>query len=148
MQFRSKRVLWVDDDASTFLSPLMRRITKSGLNLDVATTFDEAEKLLKDESYSAVLIDIILPSEEAAMLGSNLGITLARRIRTGYYFNSQASCGTNSTIPLVVLSVVRHDEIAEELSNLNMEYFDKTMLLESNFYERLISALSATQEAE
>lgn len=144
MQAGFETVLWVDDDARTFLSPLLRTLTKSGIHLDVAVTFEEAERLLRANSYAAVLIDIILPYADAGVLSHNLGLKLASRLREGYYRNLETSSGTNPDIPLVVLSVVRRDEIADDLTRLKVEYFDKTMLLESNVLERLIGALSSS----
>lgn len=140
MSDTDSKVLWVDDDASGSLEPLARRLRRAGISLDIATTFDAAERRLQQTSYSAVLIDIILPySLGRGSLEVDLGIKLARRIRQGDYYSSLN--GTRRDIQLVFLTVVQEEEVADGISGLGAEYFDKIGLLEPGTIEKLIHAL-------
>jgi DNA-binding response OmpR family regulator len=134
-----KKVLWIDDDARDFLAPLGRMLQRNGIDLDVATTFHEAEQFLQKRNYSSVLMDLIIPSGFGSMLPYS-GVTIIENIRSGKYCKN--SEGTQATIPIVILSVVRHEELGDLLKDLSYNYIDKTRLLETNVLRDLIETLA------
>ncbi len=57
-----KRILLIEDDP--FLSSLLKnRFTKEGFDIQLAQTGDEGSKLLKEEVFDLVLLDLILPGK-------------------------------------------------------------------------------------
>lgn len=136
------KILWVDDEANRLLMPLKRMLEREGLSVDVATNFNQAEQMLRTSSYSGALIDVIIPvGGDSPSLSPYLGITLARGIRSGSYFDNNHSQGTSPDIPLSLLTVVREEEILEQLHGLNILYFDKTSLLSDDSITRLTLSL-------
>jgi DNA-binding response OmpR family regulator len=130
----SRKVLWVDNEAESYLAPLGRILREAGIDLDIATTFDDAEKMLQERTYSSVLMDLIIPSRSGSLL-SYLGVKLIENIRSGNYHKD--SGGTQANVPIVILSIV----LEEELKDLNCKYFNKLSLLEANMLSALTDAL-------
>ena len=134
------KVLWVDDDANVWLEPLAHRIRRSGVELDIATSFDAAERRLRQTIYSAILLDVILPSG-GILFTSDVGLELARRIRAGDYRDPSSFGGTPADAKIVLLTVVMPSEIENKIRELNVDYFGKLDLLEPGTIERLINSL-------
>ena len=142
---KEHRVLWVEDDAQGALAPLGNWLRRSGINLDLATSFDAAERRLRSTKYSAVLLDILIPyAGKGHLFSANLGLRLAKLIREGHYQKNVDAGGTPADIPIVALTVVRRNEIEDDIENLHIGYFDKTMLLEKDYMNQLISALQGS----
>lgn len=84
-----------DEDQAKYISALLER---SGLISDIAFTVSEAKKLLADNNYYAILMDLILPDQD--------GITFIRELRQS---------DKTREIPIIVLSVITQD--GKELLN-------------------------------
>jgi hypothetical protein len=127
-------VLFADDDWNRFLAPLARIIrARPHVNLKTAATFRESVEIIDEaradnRAIQSVLLDIILPYDldgRGALL-SDLGIELA---------DKAAVAGASK---IAFLTVVRHDEIADKISELKkrhkppsvqIRFYDKTELL-------------------
>jgi CheY-like chemotaxis protein len=147
MENSVSKILWVDDEANLLLRPLKRLLEENGLKVDVAINFDQAERMLRASSYSGALIDVIIPrGGYSAQSDRRLGLTLARGIRSGSYFDTNQSKGTSPDIPLSVLTVVGEEEVQQQLEGLDFLYFDKTTLLEAHSISRLSDSLRRTTQ--
>ena len=134
------KILWVDDEAREKLQSLNHYWRKAGLQVDTATSFREAENLLAKTSYSSVLMDVIFPfDEDRATLPRYGGLDLIGNIRKGVY--QQGENGTRSDIPVAVLSVLDQSQLADKLKNLNVDYFYKLNLADSETMKRLVEKL-------
>jgi hypothetical protein len=126
------RLLWADDDADSLLAPLGRLLRKqSQLEIDVASDYDTAIHLLQEKTYSAAVIDTILPPGiRDSARASYLGIRLAQYISATY-----------PDIKIALLSVVPVLEVEEQLRGLDLAYFEKLHVFEMNNFDRLVSYL-------
>ena len=146
MSSNRPKILWVDDESLDILEPLAKRIMKAGVTVDRATSYTEAFHRLGETSYSAVMIDVILPfSEGSGLLASDLGLRLAEDIRKDRVRKASEE-STKPTIPIIILSVVRFDDIKGQTKGLNVQYFDKRDLLAPGVLRGLINALRNTPE--
>jgi CheY-like chemotaxis protein len=77
MQVSSKRVLIVDDDASirALLGSVLRR--RRDLIVDEARDGMEALNLLKENSYSVVLLDLLMPKLDGFGVIENIGSAIS-----------------------------------------------------------------------
>jgi len=132
------RVLWVDDDAGGLLQPLGRILSRSGLNLETAPDVDTALHCLRKELYDAYLLDLILPYRPGSLspLPPLGGLAIANEIR-----NLEDKDPSRKHAPIVFLSVIRGEDIAEELEDLHAVLINKTMLLDRGMIESLTSTL-------
>src|ERR1700681_305652 len=76
MQVSSKRVLIVDDDATirALLGPVLR---SRDLIVDEAHDGVQALELLKENSYSVVLLDLLMPNVDGFGVIENLGSAIS-----------------------------------------------------------------------
>ena len=135
------RLLWADDDSYDSLDPFGRRLERANFRLIRAVDYVGAIQVLSNESgIHSLLLDVILPHQQGAgSLAYDLGITLAERA---------ASMGIPS---IAFLTVVRKDDVLEKYKNLttiyphvHFNYFDKTQLLEPNYFNDLRRSLNST----
>lgn len=97
-------LLWVDDDYYA-ISGLMRHVQASGAKIDVATSYSEAVKLIKVNSYDKYVIDLIIPYSDDKNLSAKqesekyLGLLLVQEIRA-----------SNSQSDVFVLSAATNDD--------------------------------------
>ena len=76
MPMSSKRVLIVDDDA-TIREMLVSVLRRRDLIVDVAGDGQEALDLLKEHSYSVVLLDLLMPNVDGFGVIENLGSAIS-----------------------------------------------------------------------
>lgn len=76
MAMSSKRVLIVDDDA-TIRELLVSVLRRRDLMVDVAGDGREALDLLKENSYSVVLLDLLMPNVDGFGVIENLGSAIS-----------------------------------------------------------------------
>ena len=57
----STKVLIVDDEKA-FLDIISERIRESGMDVSLATSAEDALKLIEEESYDAVIMDYMMPA--------------------------------------------------------------------------------------
>jgi CheY-like chemotaxis protein len=131
------RVLWVDDDAGGLLRGLGRILSDSGLDLEIVPDVDTALHCLRKEPYDAYLLDLILPYRLGPSPLSPLGgLAIASEIRS-----LESKNPSRKRAPIVFLSVIRGEEIAEELRDLQALLVNKITLLDRGEIELLTSAL-------
>lgn len=58
----SKRVLWLDNDAP-YLEPYVEALADSGYDATVVTTLSEAEARIKNNQYSLLILDVMIPTK-------------------------------------------------------------------------------------
>ena len=103
----SKHILIVDDEALSVAGPKLE-LAKRGFVADIASTVDDARKLLATVAYDAVLLDLMLP---LAALGepktdpprAKHGADLFRSIREGEFAEP---AGTGVEVPVFVISAL------------------------------------------
>ncbi|KTD14578.1 sensory box histidine kinase/response regulator [Legionella gratiana] len=126
-QETGKRVLICDDDSdqANYLKLLLE---SAGFIADVALTAADARKLLENQEYHALLLDLILPDQD--------GISFIRELRTNQ---------NTMNLPIIVLSVIAQE--GRELSNGDavsiVDWLDKPI-----DFSQLLMAISKIQKKD
>ncbi len=125
-------LLWVDDDHYA-ISGLMRQIQALGVTIDVATSYSEASKMIKDRSYDKYVIDLVIPYSDDKDLSAEqeneryLGLLLVQEIRVN-----------NRQSDVFVLSVAANEVVSEILEYMNVKVIAKGGLLPSDLKNILL----------
>jgi CheY-like chemotaxis protein len=101
-------VLWVEEEPSS-LRYERSRVVQLGWNLEECTTVAEASKLIQNHIFDLIILDLILPKDEATlkngMVDTEAGISLLKYIR-----NPQRLGKTASNVPVLVISAIGSPE--------------------------------------
>lgn len=105
----TKVIAWIDDDCDR-LHLVMRPLRKLGYVIQEYQTANEALEALDEiVEVDLILLDLILPSGQPRQRGARYGgIDLLRKIRT------------RANTPVVVLSVVRREDVLEVAKELGV----------------------------
>ncbi len=107
-----KRVLFIEDE-KFFLEQLQLALTD--YDITPAYSARSGMELIQNESFDAVLLDIMMPppediDPERVGYGRSTGVELCRRIKE-----------LHPQIPVIVLSVVRDPEILEKIKEVGAD---------------------------
>ena len=116
-------VLIIEDEGLTS-EGLVAALEAKGLECDVASDLGQAIQSLRSRSYSAVLVDLMLPEGVFTTpqpmpdtAGEHLGVHLMRRIRSGEF----GAAGNKENTPVFVLTAVVERAAWEAVSSLHPE---------------------------
>ena len=128
-----KKILWIEDDA-TELMGLVKPLEKDGHKIVVAEDEIKALEIIDKFNFDLILFDIIIPSGIKGNIGNEyfVGLRLLRKL----IFEM------NIKTPIIVLSVVRDQEMINEISNLGVKkILQKGAFLPSKLKEEINDTL-------
>jgi len=105
------KILWIEDEAKTFLSEFMGPVMREGNLIEIAETASEAVEFLKSTNYDIVICDLILPAG-AFFKGEQLeygGLSFLK------WISDEDSFDLNK---IVVFTVVGNPEIHRKIRDL------------------------------
>lgn len=99
----SKKILLIEDE--TFIADIYaRELTKAGFNVKVVGNGNDGLKLLQEERFDLLLLDIMLPGMH--------GLEVLRQFKLKH---------PNSTIQIVLLTNLGHEEVIKEAFSLGAQ---------------------------
>lgn len=126
-----KSVLWLDNDPA-YLTPYVAALIERGYDTQVVTKVLEAEKLVQENRYDLLILDVMIPTKdtseevayppEATDYGLRTGLIFYRRMRERL---------RAAKIPVLVMTVRLDSSILEEFkkSGLSQDFFYTKMTL-------------------
>ena len=107
-------LLWIEDEAAT-LNSIMNPLRRAGANVDEIGNRADAMSLSRVEldRYDLIILDILLPETKGSPYGGNFLEEILKHIRQDL----------GSEIPIVVLSILTHQEHQEILSRYGVADF-------------------------
>ncbi|MFC1941708.1 hypothetical protein ACFLWU_00640 [Chloroflexota bacterium] len=133
----SKRVLWVEDDHYR-LRRLVNPLIKEGIEVTFIGDVESAKKAIEmDGGFNLYLIDLIIPeSARPRMKGDPApqalaGIELIKHIRNIY----------GNSIPILVLTIVKDENVQRVISSLNAKWLTKGILKPSELRNELLTLI-------
>lgn len=130
---KSLKILWIEDDSKR-LKGLVKPLERDGHKIFCAEDQEEALKLIDNDEFNLIIVDLIIPSGEknATSLNHFVGLNLIKILKA-----------KNILTPICVLSVVRDQDIIRELQDMGIKkILQKGSLLPSNLRKEIYDILS------
>lgn len=108
------RVLWIDNDRA-YQAPLMRALEYGGYEVAIVPTVSDAERLLNNNSYDLVILDVMIPmTEKDEEEGYSPALT-SYGYKTGLaFYNRNRDLLLARGLPVIVLTVRLDRAIQDE----------------------------------
>lgn len=111
---RKLKILWIEDDAKILMG-LVRPLENDGHKIIIAEDEKDSLKLIKQSDFDLILLDIIIPT---GIKGDNGNFTLV-----GMRLLETLLIKMKIKTPIIVLSVVRDNEIIEKMYKMGVKNF-------------------------
>jgi len=148
---KSKKILWIEDD-HYHLRGLTRPLTKDGYEIIAAKSYNQAviELDKHKEDLCLILLDLIIPRsltdatepKESEGEFHNKIEKPIDLVENGMGLLNYIKQELKLTIPVIVLSIVRNDDIIKRLENNGVKRIAKFGLLPNKLKELVLKELS------
>lgn len=131
----SKKIVWIEDDIDV-IYPLVRPLERAGYQITTFTNaLDALNKIEELRQADLILLDLLFsPGFEGPNLGEYPGLGFLHKLRKEFQI----------TVPVIVLSVIRREDILEKLRAFNDVHIIHKPVLPSYLKEQVERALSTT----
>lgn len=142
------KILWVDDDGPRrFEHEIFRLERELSAEVDFAMTITGAINKLKENKYDYVLLDQMLPPDNAAQAGDlRGGLNILKALCSRH---SSRDFATSSRVPVTILSAFYAHDVYERIKAIRRDVaiLEKPVDIES-LLELVSGALDRTPESE
>ena len=146
-----KKILWIEDDYY-HLQGLTRELSRNGFEIISAKSYEQALKKLNEykEELSFIILDLIIPRSleraiEPSFLEDEYEETIEEPkdlVEYGMELLNHIKNELKPTIPMIVLTIVRTEEILKELENNGVRKEHKLGLMPNKLKEIVFKELS------
>jgi len=115
-----QRILWVDNDPA-YIKPFAGALRKDGFEVSIATSAGEAEKLLSNDGFGLVILDVMIPTKTDEEEQIYAPAETENGLKTGLvFYKRMCHLLAKKGIPVLVLSVRVDREIKREFESASL----------------------------
>lgn len=104
------KLLWIEDDASQIFG-LMSPLIRAGYKVDTVRDYEEAIKILSENKYDLIILDIIIPSGK--VISSEEDLKAIEKDK--YYGIKFLETDLGEIPPILVLTVINNPKVLHQI---------------------------------